>query len=295
MNQVPAIGGARGIFEIFVPGLFLLVNIVATFYFSPWTSTQTRVQMQTLTNPLTGLVLLVCLGYLLGVLLRLARADTPDRWSSWYLKTFDPEAKNEKGSYEAHAVDHFPYFTWLEQIYRVHMPPAVVRYFKEEWKPRKLEGQRNKPFFNLCKISLAYAEKPTPAEVYAAEAMTRYVACMFYALRIALVLALISAVASLAVTPRSSLVWLIVAALYAIALWVIIKNFRLVRVREADTVFAACFAARIRFEGESESQHTSAAQGLIPDTADRATGPRYSNPTDTSQETAFRDGCNPEC
>jgi hypothetical protein len=259
MDKIPVVGGARGVFEIFVPGLFLFANLLIPLYALPWTRAGTLAAMQQFANPAAGLVLLVCFGYLLGVLLRLARADTPDRWSSWYLKRYHRDAKLRDGSFAQFAVDRFPYFEWLKQSCRENLPSTAFDYFNLEWAPRKLPW-RNKRFFSLCKLAIVHTGNPIANEVYAAEALTRYVACMFYALVISLAIALLAGAVSFPSTRSGGTAWLVLAALYASALWVIVKNYRFVRFKEVDTVFTACFISRIRFGAEDISEMTAAAK-----------------------------------
>jgi len=243
MNQIPAVGGARGVFEIFVPGLFLLANILAPLYFLPWTRALTRAMIQPLANPVTGVVLLICFGYLLGVLLRVARADTPDDWAGRYLERFHTKAMR----FPRLATDPFPYFEWLEESCRHYPPPNALEYFNSQWAPRKCVPERNKPFFNLCKVAAVHTANPIANEIYAAEAMTRYLACMFYALRISLVITLLAGLISFHSTPIRGAGWFVLTALYAITLWVIVRNFKFIRFKEVDTVFTACYVSDIRF------------------------------------------------
>jgi len=70
---------------------------------------------------------------------------------------------------------------------------------------------------------------------------------MFYALRIALVIALLAGLVSLPSSLTLGLAWLVLAALYAVAFWVIVKNFRFIRFKEVDTVFTACFISQVQF------------------------------------------------
>jgi hypothetical protein len=50
MDKIPTIGGARGIFEIFVPGIFLLLNIVATLYEFPFVEDESRARIVTISK-----------------------------------------------------------------------------------------------------------------------------------------------------------------------------------------------------------------------------------------------------
>ncbi|HDN64854.1 MAG TPA: hypothetical protein ENF23_00930 [Methanosarcinales archaeon] len=77
--NIPAIGGTRGVFEIFVPGAFLLLNLAAVVYLLPFIDEDTKRFISGCgSNPALSLVILLCFGYLIEVILRLFRAETVD-------------------------------------------------------------------------------------------------------------------------------------------------------------------------------------------------------------------------
>lgn len=253
MGNVPAIGGAKGIFEILVPGVFVLVNIVTAVYVFPWGGREARAAIQAVgANSMLSFVVLICLGYLLGVLLRLTRADRADEWSAAWIRRFRRTAKNVEGRYRAFAIEPFPYISWLREMAEEYMPPSVVRYYESEWAHQKRRGP-NKQFFNLCKIAVISSAEPASsaltAEILAAEALTRYGACMIYALALALGIAIASAVACLMALQWAAVGWLLLGGAYALALVLLLKNFRFVRIKEVETIFGASFVKRIRIEG----------------------------------------------
>ncbi len=71
MDGVPSVGGTRGIFEIFVPGAFLFLNIIGVAYV--WMKVQSiplNDSFEKLSaQPVLALTVLVCFGYLLGMIL----------------------------------------------------------------------------------------------------------------------------------------------------------------------------------------------------------------------------------
>lgn len=83
--RIPSIRESGGIFEIFVPGVFLLLNVIGTVYFSfkkevdKWLTDDSSFSKLGL-----SIMIIICFGYLFGMILRLFRAKTPDQLSSWY-------------------------------------------------------------------------------------------------------------------------------------------------------------------------------------------------------------------
>lgn len=100
--KIPTIGQSRGIFEIFVPGAFLLLNIVGALCLF------LNVKIADILCPKGGtnvniiglsLVVLICFGYLIGMILRLLMTDIPDNLSAWLHRNF-----NKKKSIKRKAV-----------------------------------------------------------------------------------------------------------------------------------------------------------------------------------------------
>jgi hypothetical protein len=270
MNEVPTIGGARGVFEIFVPGVFLLVNIVGAIYLFPWMSPEIIGSLNRLAaNTAAAIVITVCFGYLCGVILRVQRADLADSVSAWWNRHFNPRAKRPQGGDETYwswATDDLPFIRWIGEMSDIYLPSEVQQYYSKEWR-RRLPNAKitnmNKQFFNLCKIAIS-EDRNLAAEVYTAEALTRYVACMFYALLVASVLAAGTAVLNLAYAfvAKASFAATIGAGVactvYLLAAWLIIKNLRFVRIKEVETLFYACYGKSLRMS-DSDLQGRSTA------------------------------------
>ncbi len=101
--KVPAIGQTGGIFEIFVPGMFLILNIGGVGYIcyqeiiNSSTNTEnnplisvTKTDYASIFGKLgLSILIIICFSYLAGMVLRLLMTDRPDRLSVWYQKNFN--------------------------------------------------------------------------------------------------------------------------------------------------------------------------------------------------------------
>ena len=250
--NIPAIGGTRGIFEIFVPGVFLLLNIGAVIYISPFVDEDTRSMiMSAVSNPISGLIIAIAFGYLIGVLLRLLRVDIPDNLSAAWLRRFSKNARQGESEYRLFATESFPYIGWLDEVSQQYLPAQASQFYKKVWAKRKKSGQ-NKQFINFCKILIASNDERAANEIYAAEALTRYIAGMFYALSFAFVLILGVVIFDATLTGQVAGGLIAILLVYLWAVVVIIQNFRRIRIKEVEAIFAASFRNRTFFEKEEK-------------------------------------------
>lgn len=90
--NIPAIGTARGVFEMFVPGVFVILNVFAVLY-SVLDSTAQEQVRELAAGPVLGLVVLICLGYLVGAILRLLGTEMPDNWSARWNRLRNKDAR----------------------------------------------------------------------------------------------------------------------------------------------------------------------------------------------------------
>jgi hypothetical protein len=266
VDRVPAVGGARGVFEIFVPGAFLFLNLVTTTYLWPFTSDPVRDQLASLyTNTSAFLLASITLGYLLGVILRLLRSEMPDRLSAGFLRltdrsTYGGETDKNRWSYE-----RFPFTRWQRTVCKDRMPPGVLHFYETVW-ARRDSGH----FFNLCKLIVACEDPKAAEEVYSSEALCRHISGMFYALTASLAAMLSVEIAIWVSRGSPSFVVTFVALVYLVAIVVILSNFRLMRLKEVGTVFAASYRNRERIEdalkaGATEgAEHADAADAASP-------------------------------
>ncbi len=239
--NIPTIGGTRGIFEIFIPGVFLLANLGGVAYFSPISNDFTRSMLASaMTNAATGLVVAICFGYLLGILLRLMRMEIPDNISALYLRRFSGKARLGRGKYKLYATEPFPYIGWLGEVCKEYLPAEATTFYRKHWAVRQRDG-RNKQFFNYYKLLIASCDERAGGEVYAAEALTRYIAGMFYALTIATILIFTTALWGYFHNGETTTGLLIFVLAYSTAILMIIQNFRRIRIKEVETVFSASY------------------------------------------------------
>jgi hypothetical protein len=246
--NVPTIGGARGIFEIFIPGVFLLLNLSVVVYLFPFTDDETkRLIAAGAANPVLVLAVGIVFGYLIGILLRLFRTDLPDKWSAWWLRKFVPYALEHKGEFKLWATEEFPYIGWLGVSCRQYLPSEVQAFYDKVWANRRQAGH-NKQFFNFCKVMICSADEKAAIEIYAAEAMTRYISGMFYALAFASVLIFVTIILHYIVFGQALTGLVIILAAYLFGIEEILRHFRFIRIKETETVFTASFRNRTIFE-----------------------------------------------
>ncbi len=148
MRGVPTIGGAGGIFEVFVPGLFLLLNLSAVVYFLPFFPPETKKYMGILvSNPAFTLIIVVSFGYLMGVILRIFQVEKADRWSQKSLRLFDKNCRRCPQRKNLYCHEDFPYIGWIGVICQNSMPHEVLDYYYDHWAhftitEKTLEGYR---------------------------------------------------------------------------------------------------------------------------------------------------------
>jgi hypothetical protein len=244
MQDVPSVGSARGVFDIFVPGAFLLLHLLAllTLCYPSQTVVNTAREAGK-TGAVLAITVFVCFGYLIGVLLRLIKTEAADKLSGQLCaalpvaKRHDEPAEQLKARREQwrrQLREPFPYFSYLEDVSAHKLPSDVKVFYDAHWKPRR-DAAGNRQFFNHCKVIVNAVDKRSGAEAAAAEALTRYVSGMFYALSCCLVI-LVAAAAMM-----SSAVPLLLAGTYVVALLIILRTLRLLRFKEAEAILTATY------------------------------------------------------
>ncbi len=244
--NIPTIGGARGIFEIFVPGTFLLLNLGFFVYMSPFTDAETRRLIAAgATSPAIAVILAVSFGYLIGILLRLFKTDWADNASVFLLR----RSKRRENPQESRlwATEEFPYIGWIGESCKLYLSTSVRNFYDKTWGLRILKGQ-NKQFFNFSKVVISSKDEQAAAEIYAAEALTRYISGMFYALAFAFILFVITILSIYFNSGQLSGGLIFVAAAYLFAIIIILTRFKFIRIKEVEAVFAASYKNRELFE-----------------------------------------------
>jgi hypothetical protein len=250
--NIPTIGGTRGIFEIFVPGVFLLLNIGAVLFSIPTLDDHTRNMVASLaSNSVLDIIVSICFGYLIGILLRLLKMDVLDNLSAKWLKTFDEKVRvrTEDGgkAYRLSVTEGFPYLGWIGEVAAGYLPPDALHFYNKIWAKRKRDSNQNKQFFNFCKLVVSCQDKNASDEIYAVEALTRYIAGMFYALLLASILIVVTIVMHVLMGEWVIGFFLLLGA-YLLAILIIVQRFRKIRIKEVETIFAASYKNRELFE-----------------------------------------------
>ena len=299
-QYIPTIGEARGLFEIFIPGVFLLLNLVGALFYIESSLWNASILIEIMNkNQILMLLVVVVLGYLAGVVLWLARADWPDqlsvnlrKWASRNLAWLDKLPLSSKFASSAGEAfyknnEQFPYIISLGSIINEFLPKKARRFYSECWEPRgkkefdqeleesksqertrnfKRKNVKNKYFFIYCKTLINAIDEKSASEIYANEALIRYIAAMFYALFVALVCWVIvvavkllsyflrnsSASDSIGFLPQNASAcpvllkggpdWaepILFISFYALSIIILLWHFRYMRFKEVQTVFTA--------------------------------------------------------
>jgi hypothetical protein len=261
--NVPSIGGARGLFEVFVPGVFLVLNVGVLIVRIVCRDSQQEIvlgQLSSSTTIMAGVILAT--GYLAGAVLRLLKTEAADVCSTLCRRLMlkltgnapprgkrrplkDHERLNDRtrernihGYYQ-----RFPYESWLCTKVARGLGPRVEGFVRSYWS-RDEVPQLDTTFVNHCKTILAQSCPALHAQLVAEESLVRFVASMFYALLLSLGVLLVSwywASQSANVEP-------VLLVAYSLAILGILVNFRHLRAKEAAMFLSACYACHVRAE-----------------------------------------------
>jgi hypothetical protein len=256
--NIPTIGVVRGLFDVFVPGTFLLLNLILVVCLLPYADTDTSDYIKQLASD-SGMILLValCFGYLLGILLRMLHTELPDKWSAAWNRRFNPRARNESGDYLLWATEEFPYIGWIGRVCKRYLPPEMLEFYSKTWAPRNRVGhteKQNRQFFNYCKTMVNSVDERSATEFNAAEALSRYIAAMFFALLVSSILIVATTVLYVVDTHTVLVGPIALLIVYAIAMWVILNHLRFLRIKEVEIVFVACYINKEIFEEKKPSK-----------------------------------------
>lgn len=134
MGTIPTIGGAGGIFEVFVPGLFLLLNFIGVAYFFPYVDEDAKKYIWGLvSNPGLSVIIAVGFGYLMGVILRMFRAEASDKWSGKFLRVFNSNCRKKESRDNLYGYEDFPYTGWLGVLCQKAWPKETLDFYYNFW------------------------------------------------------------------------------------------------------------------------------------------------------------------
>ncbi|MFO1431995.1 MAG: hypothetical protein U1F76_17945 [Candidatus Competibacteraceae bacterium] len=245
MDKIPLMGFTRGIFEIFIPGAFLLLNFYFALYMIPYTSEFLK-NLSSNVNDIILALVIFSFSYLLGVILRIMRVDWVGKksacllsyreWESglWYTDEFPYRAFNERS--------YARYFKLDKPNLEQHIS-EIKKFFEDKW-----ITVDNNLSFNFIKMILICEDEIAAKEIYAAESLSRYIASMFYCLFISDIVLLVVWLTNVLTGPKffgdKNLFIAIIFIIYLFGIYAILKNFHFIRHKEVDTVFALAFKYR---------------------------------------------------
>lgn len=251
--EVPKFANTKGIFEIFIPGTFLLLNFTGIFIILFYSTFKTILDasnfpINILFNPFFGALIIVCFGYLAGILLRFIRPEIPEFWS----KKFNLKFSKKLNEYHPSLLkSNFPYLEWFDYLFQNNnYPSKYKKHFTEIW-GEGMNISHKKQFFNFYKLLICFYDKEAADEINSAESISRYNVGIFYALLISIVLLIITLLIIIVsiyspikfVSSNLSPYFLFLLNglifIYSLSLLLIVKNFRLVRIKEVETVIVA--------------------------------------------------------
>lgn len=142
--KIPAIGQTGGIFEIFVPGMFLVLNIGGVGYlcFHERIISIIKIENDFIIGKLgLSIIIIICFSYLAGMLLRLLMTDRPDRLSAWYHRKF-----NKQISRHAHITDKS-----LDGLKKINIPQDILTKLEHM---KDIKYKNNKKFIHNLEIEI---------------------------------------------------------------------------------------------------------------------------------------------
>jgi len=281
-NVLPIIGDVKGFFEVFLPGLFLLLHLALLFYCLPFGPAAHFLSWLLSSGLGAAAIIGLPLGYVLGLALRLGRTSFADRMSvplarRWTaLKRMHESAaawlqrqdETQSNFLELLSDENLPYpLLMMARVARL-LPPEALRFYKTVWLSRvEVENNGSQMLrpeiglfrFNFLKTLVASVDEQAAKNMFTAEMMVRHSAHMCAALLIA---ALTMFASSLAIAfalwkqcVPSIATWGLLGVLIlggfleSIILFVgLLPNLRLLRVSEAELVFTCCFRNRNALE-----------------------------------------------
>ena len=241
--DVYGIGKVTGVFETFVPGVFLLINLALAVAYLPVQDDRVSAFWLLLKfNTAVGVVIAVAFGYLIGVLLRLLKARRPDLTSACLLRACRRLFRFEK-KLPLRLREHFPYICRMKELCSESYGPDALDFHHVVWEPWA-RPKGNQGFFNFLKLIVASIDQQAAVEMARAESLCRYVSGMAYAL----VFSMLAILAAMAYQRAAEGIWVpglvLLIVFYAFAAIGILANFRDLRLKEAATLFTFSFNNR---------------------------------------------------
>jgi hypothetical protein len=249
--NIPTIGGARGIFEVLLPGAFLQVNVIVLIALAPFFDKASMVAVEKMcSNAIFLAVFFVAVGYFAGMIINIMRTGTVDYISSIFVKYFlgfvvryVPRGKVKYEEVVCYSGLRFPYTKWIGHIVENYLPGESCSFFRSTW-----EGRDSKEYFNYIKAILLLDGGSQMVEILTAENISRYLANIFYSLVLSLFMSVVVFLYKVLLLEEYSFILTAVIMFYAFSIYEILKNFRIVRIKEAMVVFTASYKNKHLFQ-----------------------------------------------
>jgi hypothetical protein len=212
---------------------------------------------------------IIAAGYLAGAVLRLLKTEAADVCSTKVRRLLlhisrstppeenrieqnDPKPDDRTRDRNVHGYyQKFPYENWLCTKVAKGLGPDVQRFVRTHW-ARSQVPQLDTTFVNHYKTIFAHRSPSLYAQLMAEEALVRFVASMFYALCISLVILSVSWIFAVQADPPKTIIEPILLLTYVAAIVGILLHFRHLRAKEAAMFLSACFAYQL-----NQDDHTS--------------------------------------
>lgn len=238
----------HGLFEILLPGSFLLVNIIVFLSIAAGVSVPAQMLPSAERWGFVEAVPVLGAAYILGMVLRMCRTEIPDRFSAWFIARIWPRI----GPDDVFVKDVFFYGNWMKERYLPRLPETAGTFFKEFWEPRYKapalgHSNMNSQFFNFVKTMIQKLDAAMAEQLRNAEAVNRFIGGSFWALAASAVLMAAAAVwlyLQTSVDRWAPVLALGTTVVYTVLLGGIARHFRYLRSKEACSVFEASFALR---------------------------------------------------
>jgi hypothetical protein len=249
-----SIAEIRGFFDMFLPGLFVLLH---GFFVAYVISSQDsrKLLLDVLHSPASIVLIAVPTAYLIGVALRMTRTSAADKMSARVFLRFrtgknfhnvvdkltPADVEAGKRDRKTALKERFPYPTLMRSRVKRDLPPEASLFY-EIW---ALEGRTTSVFtFEFWKTLLSYVDPEAGRQAYYLEIFVRVAAHTYYALLYCLVLLTIAFAVNFA-TSRDLWRLVLFFLLADIAMLVaVVYNLRYLRVGEVERVFGICFNHR---------------------------------------------------
>ena len=274
LPSLTATGEIRGFFEVFLPGLFLLLHVLLLVYCAAPTGPAGAFVSQFSRSDFAIISAIgLPLGYVLGLAMRLGRTSYADKVSGWMVlilpsgrrlyasadkwwanSSIKKQIARDDPTKPTHR-EGLPYPSFMMARVSKSLPPKARSFYELVWleQPSTPDEQRyariNLFRFNFFKELVASVDSQAASDMFAAEMMVRHAAHMCYALFFAGLLLCISSVLPGAGVMGLRLTLLLLACGEWFVLIVgLLPNLRFLRVSEAELAFTCCFRNRDTLE-----------------------------------------------